>query len=230
MRDFAKMADDAARDGTGRKSKQDTIARLEDSALEIFSEHGFEGASLRDIANHAGVPLSTIDRYFGTKLNLFNELKSSIWKQVNCEREVLMRKPVELNANGQPTLYAILHAFVRPVVARGVSEKRSTLTLRLLREYVAMSVHTGQTNAPEAFASVADRWINAIMSARPDLPRDRAVWLFSFVVMVTFNEQMQHGWYSQLMPPDSVMSADDLTAMIVRFCLAGIDAVATANR
>lgn len=211
-------------------SKCGTIARLEGSALKLFSEHGYDGTSLRDIANHAHVPLSTIDRYFGSKLDLFNELKTSIWKRVNSERDALMKLPVEVDADGKPTLDAVLYAFVHPVVRRGVGEHRATGTLRLLREYVAMSVHTVSTSAPESIAGVANRWLLAIMEARPALPRDRAVWLLSFVVMVTFNEQMQHGWYDELLPSGSQMSAEELTRIIVTFCRAGIDQVALEPR
>jgi AcrR family transcriptional regulator len=223
----------AGRGRSGRdsvaSSKSETIARLEGSALKLFSEHGYDGTSLRDIANHAQVPLSTIDRYFGSKLDLFNELKSSIWKRVSNEREALMRHPVETDESGKPTLDAVLYAFVYPVVRRGIGEERAPGTLRLLREYVAMSVHTVSTNAPDFIAGVANRWLVAIMEARPTLPRDRAVWLLSFVVMVTFNEQMQHGWYDALLPADSQISAEELTQMIVAFCRAGINEVATES-
>ncbi len=203
------------------RSKCETITRLEESALTLFSQHGFEGTSLRDIANYAGVPLSTIDRYFGSKLDLLNELKASIWKQVNAERELLLREAADTQ-DGQPTLRAVLHAFVHPVVKRSIGEERSALSLRLLRECVALDVHSGSTNAPDWIAKVADRWIGRIMAARPELNRGRAVWLFSFVVMTAFSEQMQYGWYDRLLPPDNGMTADELTRMIVDFCHAGI--------
>ena len=46
-------------------SKAQTIAALIESAIDAFSRYGFEGASLRDIAANAGVPLGTIHMYFG---------------------------------------------------------------------------------------------------------------------------------------------------------------------
>ncbi len=210
------------------RSKCETISRLEESALRLFSKHGFEGTSLRDIANDAAVPLSTIDRYFGSKLDLLNELKSSIWKQVNAEREALLKKSVETK-NAAPTLRALLHAFVYPIVKRSVGEERSTLSLRLLRECVALDVHSGSTNAPEWIAKVASQWVAAIIAAEPSLTRERAVWAFSFVVMTAFSEQMQYGWYDRLLPANSALSADELTDMVVDFCDAGIRAVSAQS-
>lgn len=207
-------------------SKRETIRRLHDSALKLFSDHGFEGTSLRDIAVHANVPLSTINRYFGSKLDLFNELEWHIWKEVNVDREALMRPPIEVDSAGRPTLYAILYAFIRPVVLRAVGDASSATALRLLREYAAMRLHAGLRSS---FTTVAERWVNALMAACPELSRRRAVWSLAFVVSVTFSDQLQHGWYDELMPEGSQMSADEVTDMIIRFCSSGIGAVAKSS-
>lgn len=201
-------------------SKRATIDRVQESALKMFSRHGFEGASLRDIAADAGVPLSTIDRYFGTKLDLMKELESQIWRDVNRDRDLLMKRPIEVDAHGDPTLQAVLYAFVHPVVARGAED---TATLRLLREYAAMHVHAG-LGSP--FNTVAERWVKAIMVACPKLSRVRAVWMLAFVVSVTFSDQFQHGWYNELLPEGGRLSSEDLTRMIVTFCTSGVTAVA----
>ena len=141
---------------------------------------------------------------------------------------MLLKKPIETE-NNEPTLRAVLYAFVHPVVKRSVGEERSTLSLRLLRECVALDVHSGSTNAPEWIANVANKWVSIILAAQPNLTRERTVWLLSFVVMTAFSEQLQYGWYDRLLPPDSQMSADELTRMIVDFCHAGIRAVAESD-
>lgn len=43
-------------------------------AEQLFSEKGFEGTSVRDIANNAQVNLAMISYYFGSKEKLFNAL------------------------------------------------------------------------------------------------------------------------------------------------------------
>ena len=207
-------------------SKQDTIQRLQNSALKLFSSHGFEGTSLRDIANDADVPLSTINRYFGSKLDFFKELESRIWKDVNRDRDALMKRPIEVDDAGRPTLRAVLYAFVRPVVLLATGGASNAAAIRLLREYAAMRVHSGLGSS---FTTVAERWVNAIMAARPDLPRARAVWMLAFIVSLTFSDQIQHGWYDELMPADSHISPDDLTNMIITFCRSGVQAVAESS-
>ncbi|HPA72785.1 MAG TPA: TetR/AcrR family transcriptional regulator [Spirochaetota bacterium] len=50
--------------------KDDVTAAVVDAAGELFSRHGFDGVSLRDIAKKAGVNHGLIHRHFGSKENL----------------------------------------------------------------------------------------------------------------------------------------------------------------
>jgi len=43
-------------------------------AVELFSKNGFEGTSMRDLANAAGVNIAMINYYFGTKEKLFEAI------------------------------------------------------------------------------------------------------------------------------------------------------------
>lgn len=47
---------------------------LLDAALELFSEHGFDGTSVRMIAEKAGMNIAMISYYFGSKENLLQQL------------------------------------------------------------------------------------------------------------------------------------------------------------
>ena len=44
------------------------------AAIELFAEKGFEGSSIRDLANRAGVNVAMVNYYFGTKENLFQSI------------------------------------------------------------------------------------------------------------------------------------------------------------
>jgi AcrR family transcriptional regulator len=50
--------------------KKSTIV---DSALMLFADRGYDGVSLRDIAKHAGVPLSTLAHHYSEKKILYDE-------------------------------------------------------------------------------------------------------------------------------------------------------------
>ncbi len=53
---------------------QDTQRELLEAALYCFSEHGFDGASIRMIAQKAARPLSLIGHHFGGKEGLYLEV------------------------------------------------------------------------------------------------------------------------------------------------------------
>jgi AcrR family transcriptional regulator len=56
---------------SSNSSDLDNRARLLRAATDAFAEHGYEGASLRAIAQNAGVSFQLITHYFGTKTELW---------------------------------------------------------------------------------------------------------------------------------------------------------------
>ncbi|MET8132780.1 TetR/AcrR family transcriptional regulator [Streptomyces sp. NPDC005251] len=65
-------------DGTKRQRRGDTRQRIQDVALELFSEQGYEKTSLREIAEHLGVTKAALYYHFKTKeeilISLFEDL------------------------------------------------------------------------------------------------------------------------------------------------------------
>ena len=58
--------------GAGR-NKADTQARILAAATELFVERGYEGATVSDIADEAGVSRTTVFWHFSDKASLFRE-------------------------------------------------------------------------------------------------------------------------------------------------------------
>ena len=61
-----------------RQRGEDTRRRILDAALELFAADGFDGASTRTIAEHAGVNLPAIQYYFGSKEGLYRAVVEEI--------------------------------------------------------------------------------------------------------------------------------------------------------
>ncbi|MFJ9431250.1 TetR family transcriptional regulator [Streptomyces sp. NPDC101490] len=57
-----------------RRDAAATRRRLLDAARDLFAEHGYEGATVRDIAERAGVNQALLFRYFGSKQGLLTEV------------------------------------------------------------------------------------------------------------------------------------------------------------
>jgi AcrR family transcriptional regulator len=64
-------------DGNVRRSGAETRDAILRSARRAFAEAGYDGAGVREIAAGAGVTAMLVNRYFGSKENLFAEVIAS---------------------------------------------------------------------------------------------------------------------------------------------------------
>jgi AcrR family transcriptional regulator len=90
---------EASQPAVRRRDAAGTRAAILAAARQAFTEHGYDGASTRDIARAAGVDGRLITRYFGSKEGLFEEVI-----EVAYEKSMMMT-PAE-NANAAWTLLA----------------------------------------------------------------------------------------------------------------------------
>ncbi|MHC4640184.1 MAG: TetR/AcrR family transcriptional regulator [Planctomycetota bacterium] len=65
--------------------------RLLDAAEQLFSEHGFDGASVRDIASAAGCNIAAVNYYFGGKDKLYTE----VWRRQLVQMRDTRLKAIE---------------------------------------------------------------------------------------------------------------------------------------
>ncbi len=57
----------------GKRNAEATQAAILVAAQHAFTEHGFDGVGVREIAAAANVNVALVNRYFGSKQGLFNE-------------------------------------------------------------------------------------------------------------------------------------------------------------
>ena len=70
-------------DGTKRQRRGDTRQRIQDVALELFSEHGYEKTSLREIAEHLDVTKAALYYHFKTKEEILISLFQDLTRPLN---------------------------------------------------------------------------------------------------------------------------------------------------
>ena len=67
--------------------------RILDAAQLAFAEHGFDGATTRQIASRAGVPLGLLRYYFGDKLKLWQAAVDAAFGEVRDGLDVAFSPP-----------------------------------------------------------------------------------------------------------------------------------------
>lgn len=91
----------------------DTRDSILDAAEALFSQHGFYGVTIREVAREAGVDTALIHYYFGAKRGLFDAVflrRAEIWN--NERMDAINRYARE--AGAAMTLEGLLDAFLRP--------------------------------------------------------------------------------------------------------------------
>lgn len=86
-------------------AKQQTRAKVLAAARKLFSEQGYEGATIRDIATAAGMSTGAVFANFADKSDLFREIMST-------DMETLAQSMSEAASRGRTVEDAILRAFV----------------------------------------------------------------------------------------------------------------------
>ena len=208
-------------------SKSDTIDALLGSAVLAFSKDGYEGASLRDIARSAGVPLSTIHFYFKSKSELYLAVLRQAWNVIDEDRSAHLAAALAAHRGGPALLEAVIRAVAYPVVRRALSDcEREVAQIHIFRAHIP---HWRSTTGGKLL-EVADRsmirWIDAIMRCCPSLSRQDTVWAFSFVIGAVYSWQLVDHRYDAMLGAEENRSADAVTDDIVAFCCGGIEAIA----
>lgn len=177
-----------------RQKKRDaarTRALILDAAFDTFCEHGYGMASTREIARRANVTLSLINRYFGTKAELFEEVmldglnKYRIFPNDPKNFGLEMVDMVKGDANPQltgmmvlsladPEAREVVHRVTRHLVLRPLVEwlgppdatVRALAILTLLNGYNLQTLNVPAYAVPEGLSDWLATQLQAIVDNR----------------------------------------------------------------
>lgn len=207
-------------------SKLETIKALKRSAIESFSKHGYEGASLREIANHAGVPLSAVHLYFGSKCELYTAVGQQVWTELEQERNELLCTIIGHRDAKALSLSDVVYALAYPVVRRALSDcEYDQASLWMVRGSVPRHHRDHNVEVSQSSDKEIQRWMDAIMSSCSGLSRAELVWAYSFVVGAIYSWQLLDHRYDKFLEHEERVTTQEVVGDIVAFCCSGIQAM-----
>ena len=147
-------------------------------AERLFAKRGFDGVSLREITNEAGVDVALIKYHFGSKQGLFDELLDRRAEAINRERsdaldDVLARHdpaPVE----------EIVDAFTHTLLNKVVSEDPSWRSYFGLLAQVNNNPEWGGKTMSRNFDPLVRRFVEALSRALPHAKEEDLYWCYHF--------------------------------------------------
>jgi AcrR family transcriptional regulator len=95
------------------RSRTDTRARIQQVAVELFTEHGYEGTSLREIAERLDVTKAALYYHFKSKEDIVASLVEDYYGQIDALIEWGRQQPRTPQTRGE-----ILHRYVT-IMAEG---------------------------------------------------------------------------------------------------------------
>ncbi len=164
------------------KSKETATSRekLIRAAEGLFAERGFDGVSVRDITNAAGVNSALVGYYFGSKEGLLSEVYTRHCEPLNRERRRLLDEFAESQEG--LTLEKVIEAFVRPSLEVSRDRKGRSGFMRLRAILSAENSALLEQLVAENFDGSSRMFIKVLGKCLPALSRDEIFWRFHFLL------------------------------------------------
>lgn len=193
-------------------STDETRDAILDAAERLFSEHGFDGTSIREMTRAAGVNVAAVHYHFGTKEAVLRAVTDRVVEPLNAQRFALLDAAVR-HAQGDPGVSAILEAFLRPDVETIQRfGRRGPAVARFLGRTYSDQTPWIQAMALEQFMAAESRFFPALARALPHLSLDDIRWRLQRVVAVIIH--IFATWPDR---PRSDVEADELVRDLVEF-------------
>ncbi len=150
------------------------------SAERLFSVRGFDGVSVRDIANNAKVNSALLGYYFGGKAGLLAEVYTRHCEPLRRERGRLL-DAYRAEAKSL-TVEAVLDAFIRPSLEanQGTEQGRSFSRLRAI--LLAENSMLLEQLVAENFDETSRTFVKAFCECLPHLKIEDVLWRFHFLL------------------------------------------------
>ncbi len=183
------------------KDKSERGERILNAAEALFALHGYDGVTLRTLANAAGVDVALINYYFGPKQQLFDTVFKRRAQILNEERLTALRAAQEAATPNPVPVEKIIEAFLRPLEVAQESDDEGWKNYCALLAYVNNSAVWGPVLMSKHYNELVDVFIEALRQALPKAADADLYWCYHYMsgaMSLTFAntgriDKMSHG-------------------------------------
>lgn len=164
------------------KSKTPNPARRErllDAAESLFSQRGFYGVTVRQVAELAKVDVALPNYYFDSKMGLFKAVFLRRAQLLNDARSACLDAVLK-KSNGAPKVEDILLAFVEPIIDAQSSEDTGWRDYCRLVAQINSSGEWGFMMS-DYFDELIMKFIEALRMALPQIDEKSLLWGYHFL-------------------------------------------------
>jgi len=169
---------------TKKKPKIGTRDKLLDVAEQLFAKDGFDNVSIKDITDLANTRLASINYYFDTKENLFDEVIKRRAHILSAERLRALDEIRFDDKDSRDAVVSIIEAFVLPLLKKSVAGGTGWKSYCQLIARTAMHSFPANNLVGE-FNATALRFVESLGRALPSLNNKQAHYAFHFMLSST---------------------------------------------
>ncbi|MBO6900117.1 MAG: TetR family transcriptional regulator [Rhizobiaceae bacterium] len=201
-----------------------TRSRILQAAEAEFADHGFDGVSVRRIAQTADVPVALINYHFGGKEGLYRAIFEMRAPMITDQRIAGLRF-AEMEPDPARKVELIVKAVLVPNLHMRSTEKSSSYARILAREVSDPKSHRRGV-IQEFFDPIAHKVMEAMQKAMPDRSIEEINWGYQAMLGVMVYTMADTGRISRLSggrcdPEDEMATATYLVAMMTAALLHG---------
>ncbi|MCJ9429040.1 TetR/AcrR family transcriptional regulator [Kordiimonas marina] len=164
-----------------KKKRQSRKERILDAAEALLARHGFDGVSMRMVAERAKVDLALASYHFGSKQGLFDAVLLRRAEVLNEARQAALEE-CQANAGPDgPTVEEIIDAFLNPMLAHGYEDDEGWRHYFELIGQVNSSTEWGGQLMTKYFDPLVRRFMDALKKALPDADPANLYWSYHFL-------------------------------------------------
>lgn len=208
--------------GDNRPTHGSRIAAILNAAERVFGTHGYAGASMRQIAEDAGVAQALLHYHYASKDRLYEAVFERRSSAINLHRAQLLDA---LFAGPTPaTVEDVLTIAFTPLSEIFCGEDAENLAL-YVQMVAAISLGSDERSRrlrEQYYDPIAERFIAAIQTVLPEISREDAVWAYLFSVGARQQAHALNGRAERLGASARTPKSTSHYSALVRFAAAGI--------
>ncbi len=200
-------------------SQFSTKERILGAAEGLFAQHGFAGASLRQVTAAAKVNLAAVNYHFGSKDRLIEEVLRRRLDTLNAKR---MEALEALDCSA--ALEAVLDAFIRPALDLSLSGDDGAGFVRVLARAYADHNDRLRRFMSENYGHVLKRFATAFAHRLPHLSKEEMYWRLDILSGALTYAMTNFGMIRRQPGMSEDAYREQTAAHLVHFAAAGLNA------
>jgi AcrR family transcriptional regulator len=153
---------------------------LLDHAEALFSQHGFHGVTIREVARSAHVDPALLHYYFETKQGIFDAVFDRRAEVLNDER-IRSMENYAVAAGGQISVEGCIEAFLEPILRRAIEGDPGWKNYFRLVALVNSNAQWGGEMMTRFFDPVIRRLIDLLRRCMPEADEANLFWCYHFL-------------------------------------------------